>query len=142
MKVVIGVLIFAIACQACQDTGCPAGQSCNPYTNECVIDAPPPLKPAAWLGESPDFCDRKPSDCALFALEYDISHPKGDGEFCSNGTKIRCILPEYKPQLEDTPENELRVVTYNLFERSFQISWDGQRERTCRSVLSTSSCFF
>lgn len=130
----VSIVLFSILSVAfcCQDSGCPAGQSCNPYTNECIADPPAPSRPAAWLGDAPEYCNRIPDDCKRFALEYDISHPKGDGEFCQNGTKIRCILPEYKPTLENTPENEIRVIAYNTFERSFQITWDGQRERTCR----------
>ncbi|CAD5115849.1 DgyrCDS4790 [Dimorphilus gyrociliatus] len=133
----IGFFLVTLFCisNACEDTGCPDGQSCNPYTDQCVVDPPPPARPAAWIGDDPDFCNRKPDDCKLFAMEYDISHPKGDGEFCENGTKIRCILPEHKPQLQATPENEFRTISYNLMERSFQITWDGQRERTCRVVL-------
>lgn len=127
--ILISVVVFL---HACQDNGCPSGQSCNPYTYQCVLDPPAALRPAAWIGDAPDFCNRTPEDCRRFRLEYDISHPKGDGEFCENGTKIRCILPESKPRLINTPENEFRVISYNIFERSFQITWDGQRERSCR----------
>ncbi|CAD5115850.1 DgyrCDS4791 [Dimorphilus gyrociliatus] len=132
MKIILIFLSIVSVVFTCQDTGCPDGQSCNPYTDQCVVDPPPPARPAAWLGDEPDFCNRSPDDCKHFNLEYDISHPKGDGDFCENGTKIRCLIGENKPELENSPDNELRVIAYNVFERSFQITWDGQRERTCR----------
>ncbi|CAD5115848.1 DgyrCDS4789 [Dimorphilus gyrociliatus] len=135
MLTVIVFVSIVVSIQGCQDSGCPNGQSCNPYTNQCVVDPPPPARPAAWIGDEPDFCNRTPDDCKRFRLEYDISHPKGDGEFCENGTKIRCMLPDFKPQLINTPENEFRTISYNIFERSFQITWDGQRERSCRIPL-------
>lgn len=61
--------------------GCPINFSCNPYDSVCYRDPEPATKPSIWLGEAPDQCDRTNKHCHLFGLEYDFSHPKGDGEF-------------------------------------------------------------
>ncbi|CAD5119515.1 unnamed protein product [Dimorphilus gyrociliatus] len=113
--------------------GCLPNFSCNPYDNKCYENPTPSTRPSVWLGEAPDKCDRTEKHCELFGLNYDSSHPKGDGEFCRNGTKVRCLVQE-NIDLETTPSNEFRYVTYNIFERDFAITYDGQRERSCRII--------
>lgn len=46
---------------------------------------------------------------------------------------MRCLVPG-RVELETTPANEFRYVTYNIFERDFAITYDGQRERSCRII--------
>ena len=65
-------------------------------------------------------------------MEYDVSHIHGNGDWCDSGLKVRCVSPEAPPLNPPTAANELMVATYNVYERAWFISLDGQRERTCR----------
>ena len=47
-------------------------------------------------------------------------------------SQVRCVSPEPPPLDHHFPSNTLVAITYNIWERDFYISNDGQRERTCR----------
>ncbi|XP_014678889.1 PREDICTED: sphingomyelinase C 2-like [Priapulus caudatus] len=80
-------------------------------------------------------CTTKPEHCELFGLTYERSAPDGgdDGdEPCSSGDKVLCSSLAPTTAQVDTPAHTLNVLTYNIQERFWFISHDGQRERSCR----------
>lgn len=100
----------------------------------CTWDYVSQKKNYVWLGKGPDNCNRVAADCEKFGLVHDgVTHLQGDpGDVvCTKGHKIRCVPPT-PPNLVTTSNNELKIMSYNSYERPFYISRDGQRERTCR----------
>ncbi|CAH1778035.1 unnamed protein product [Owenia fusiformis] len=67
------------------------------------------------------------SDCSLFGLQDD----DGTG-FCDTGNKHKCVAIPSSSKFTPDGVNTLNVMSYNIFERRFAISHDGQVERTCR----------
>lgn len=85
-----------------------------------------------YIGGAPE-CTTDPDDCDTFGFKYVRSDAQGgDGEPCNTGTKVLCRSPTPENSLIDTPATALNVLSYNIFERNWFMSHDGQRERTCR----------
>ncbi|CAH1785361.1 unnamed protein product [Owenia fusiformis] len=111
---------------------CPTGFECHPDELMCYAE-PPPVngnRPHVWID-----CTRDAADCGVFGFEYDVSHPRGspDDTWCPvTSERHRCVSREALPISPPSPANQLRVMSYNIFEREFAITHDGQRERTCR----------
>lgn len=111
-----------------QHTECNDNQKLNPLTDRCVDAAPPSSRPSVWL----ESCDALPSDCLNYGLDYDLSNLWGGNLECFNGgSAVRCMVKE-KPPTTSTPLNKFKYLAYNIFERFYFITVDGQRERTCR----------
>lgn len=128
LKVLVLFSLLALS-NACCKKRCKSDSLENPFDGKCYTSPPEPIRPAVWL----DDCDRVPEDCANYGLIFDLQHPKGDGPWCSNGHKVRCLLPE-KPKLEQTDPDEFKVISINVMERNYYMTLDGQNERTCRIV--------
>ncbi|PAA83388.1 hypothetical protein BOX15_Mlig030739g3 [Macrostomum lignano] len=91
-----------------------------------------------WIGTSP-FCDGQPRDCPIFDMTYIRSDKYGDGKMCLTGSKVLCESKPLPHDLRDSPANEINIASYNVFERPYFITHDGQTERTChipRALLS------
>jgi len=88
------------------------------------------LKPHFWTD-----CrlNRTKEICKNYGFEYIDSSTKGvkDRDECKHGKRVLCGAPNPVP-LTNTAAHNLKVLSYNIFERDFFISHDGQRERTCR----------
>ncbi|CAH1778033.1 unnamed protein product, partial [Owenia fusiformis] len=67
------------------------------------------------------------SDCSIFGLQDD----DGTG-FCDTGYKHKCVAIPSSSTFTPDGVNTLNVMTYNINERDFANSHDGQVERTCR----------
>lgn len=108
-----------------------------------VILASSTNPPSLWMGRSP-VCTATPNDCELFDLTYLQSSTKGDGKRCFSGKKVLCQVrdvssPNIIAVRKDDP-NQFRVLTFNIFQRPFVVSHDGQYVRTChipRAIAST-----
>lgn len=63
------------------------------------------------------------------------SSPIGDGKPCWSGLKVRCQARRYNVSKVFTKHGEdpdrLRALTFNIFQRPFVVSHDGQYVRTC-----------
>ncbi|CAH1785891.1 unnamed protein product [Owenia fusiformis] len=66
-------------------------------------------------------------DCGLFGLQDN----DGSG-FCNTENKRKCVAIPTSSKFTTDGINTLNVMSYNIFERRFAISHDGQVERTCR----------
>ncbi|CAH1800692.1 unnamed protein product, partial [Owenia fusiformis] len=122
--------------EACNPTTnqCRADSDCHPTENICYADPAQVTRPSVWLGTPPSCDARSPQRCAFSDFLFDVSHPRGDrgSQWCTSGSKARCqsrVAPALNPP---TPANSIQVFSYNIFERDFGITHDGQRERTCR----------
>jgi len=88
--------------------------------------------PQTWLGEAP-FCTAKANDCSVFGMSFLKFSDRGDGNRCIVGNKVLCKVPKktLKHAMADA-NNQFNVLSYNIFDRPFIVSHDGQLERTCR----------
>ncbi|CAH1798383.1 unnamed protein product [Owenia fusiformis] len=116
-----------------EECPCVSGASCHPLLNTCFSDPAPVDVPHIWIGNAPN-CDGTQDKCAIFDLDFDTSHPRGDNgsTWCTNGTKVRCLAKPAPPLNDPTPANTMNIVSYNIWERDSLASHDGQRERSCR----------
>jgi len=92
--------------------------------------SPPPA--SVWIGTAP-LCAARQEDCDVLGLTYVHSDASGDGLPCLSGAKVLCAVP--KIRLEPAQADRvarLTVVQYNIMDRPFWVSHDGQRERVCR----------
>ncbi|CAD5126610.1 DgyrCDS14697 [Dimorphilus gyrociliatus] len=67
----------------------------------------------------------------VLILNQHLGHLLEDFDCFNGGRAIRCVVKP-KPKLSTTPANEFKFLMYNIFERFYFVSVDGQRERTCR----------
>jgi endonuclease/exonuclease/phosphatase family metal-dependent hydrolase len=99
--------------------------------------------PSVWLGSSP-ICDAQPIDCDLFDLTYLQSSAKGDGKMCFTGKKVLCQVRTVDAPLmlavQKSDPDQFQILTFNVFQRPFIVSHDGQYIRTChipRTIVNT-----
>ncbi|VEL17434.1 unnamed protein product [Protopolystoma xenopodis] len=81
-------------------------------------------------GESP-FCGGANYGCTPFDLTFVKYDKWGDGKLCLTGYKALCETIPVKQKQNPEPFN-FYVMTYNVYERPWLVSHDGQTERTCR----------
>ncbi|KAJ8044998.1 hypothetical protein HOLleu_07913 [Holothuria leucospilota] len=91
---------------------------------------------SAWIDDAVG-CKADASYCDLFGLDYvcttDIVDPS-PVNLCKIGTKVLCAFPPRTTPLYDTPANELKVVSYNIWDLRYLYYECGQRQRTCRML--------
>ncbi|XP_071963890.1 sphingomyelinase C-like [Antedon mediterranea] len=87
-------------------------------------------RPSVWVDVE---CNRtETSVCDQFGLEYICFN---DNQCKTNGTKrVMCASPEAIPLVPVKDVNEIRVISYNVWELRYLYYQSGQRERTCRIV--------
>ncbi len=81
----------------------------------------------------PSFCTAKPSECSrLGMISQTVTKSNGEKR-CNESSSVLCTAPEItaRPDIADA-NRQFNVLSYNIFDRPFIISHDGQRERVCR----------
>jgi len=83
--------------------------------------------------ETVSFCTAKADDCSLFGMDSQTTEKSVGINNCSRANEILCRPPEkpFMGTISDT-NHQFNVLTYNIFNRPFIVSHDGQSERTCR----------
>jgi len=101
-----------------------------PSFTKCLYkeDVPEIEKPHFWTA-----CNKTEDICENYGFEYVDSYKQGlkSRSRCKDGNRVRCAAPDALPLL-NSAATVLKIMSYNLFERAFYISHDGQRERSCR----------